>query len=189
MKTAVGSKFSVLTMAQIAVCTALLCVSAWVSIPLPIGVPFTLQLLMVILVALLLKPVYALVAQVLYTLLGIVGLPVFSGFKGGIGAIFSSPTGGYIIGFIIAAFLISLLKGKNGNIIRYLVVAVFVGIPAIYIPGLIGYMLFTGADLFSAFIALVPAFIVFDVVKCVLAAFASLLVKKALLKANIGFEN
>lgn len=67
MKTAVGSKFSVLTMAQIAVCTALLCVSAWVSIPLPIGVPFTLQLLMVILVALLLKPVYALVAQVLYS--------------------------------------------------------------------------------------------------------------------------
>ena len=72
-------KLTILAMSQIAVCAALLCVSAYISIPLPfIPVPFTMQVLMVVLVALILKPVYALIAQVLYTLLGVVGLPVYT---------------------------------------------------------------------------------------------------------------
>lgn len=189
MNTVAKSKFSVLSMTQIAVCTALLCVSAWMSIALPfIEVAFTLQVLMVLLVSLLLKPVYALTAQLLYTLLGVVGLPVFSKFASGVGAIVSSPTGGFIIGFIIASFLVSLLKGKDGNIIRYLIVSIVVGLPAIYIPGILGYMLYTGADLISATVTLTSVFILLDIVKCVIASFAAVLLKKALNAANLGFE-
>lgn len=205
MNTVAKSKFSVLSMTQIAVCTALLCVSAWMSIALPfIEVAFTLQVLMVLLVSLLLKPVYALTAQVLYTLLGVVGLPVFSKFASGVGAIVSSRTGGFIIGFIIASFLVSLLKGskiidfiiaplpasllKYSNIIRYIIVSIFVGLPAIYIPGILGYMLYTGADLISATVTLTSVFILLDIVKCVIASFAAVLIKKALNAANLGFE-
>ena len=77
MKSKSKLKLTTLAMAQIAVCTALLCVLSPLAIPLPIPVPFTLQVLVVVLTALVLKPSYALIAQSLYTLLGIVGLPVF----------------------------------------------------------------------------------------------------------------
>ncbi len=91
------AKLTTLAMVQIALCTALICVSAQLAIPLPIGVPFTLQVLMVMLTALILKPLYSVISLLLYVLLGVVGLPVFSGAKSGIGTILS-PTGGFIIG-------------------------------------------------------------------------------------------
>lgn len=111
-KAVTNSKTNLLAMAQIAVCAALLCVSAFITIPIPfLPVPFTMQVLAVLLVALLLKPTHSLAAALIYTLLGIVGLPVFSGGKGGFGVILS-PTGGFIIGFLFAAFFVSLAKGK-----------------------------------------------------------------------------
>ncbi len=184
------SKLTILAMAQIAVCAALLCVSAFITIPIPfLSVPFTLQVLMVITVALLLKPTYALIAQVLYTLLGIIGLPVFSGFNSGFGAILS-PTGGFIIGFIIASFLVSLLKGKDNSkysIIRYIIVSIVVGIPSIYIPGIAMYMVYTPqVDLWTAIVSLTSVFILVDIAKCVFASIIAFLVKKALNKANLN---
>ncbi len=178
-------KLTILAMSQIAVCAALLCVSAYISIPLPfIPVPFTMQVLMVVLVALILKPVYALIAQVLYTLLGVVGLPVFSGGKSGFGTILS-PTGGFIIGFIIAAFLVSLLKGKKDNIVRFILISILVGIPCIYIPGIAFYMIYANADLITAITALTSVFIVVDIAKCVIASILAILIRKALVKARL----
>lgn len=173
-------------MAQIAVCTALMCAAAQITIPLPIPVPFTMQVLMVILIALVLKPLYALIAQLLYTLLGIVGLPVFSGGRGGFGAILS-PTGGFIIGFVLAAFFVSLLKGTDGGkwqLPRYILVSICVGIPCIYIPGIILYIVFTGSDLWSAVVALTSFFILMDIAKCIIASLLALPINKALKRIN-----
>lgn len=169
-----NSRLSIQSMAQIAVCSALLCVSSYIIIPLPIiPIPFTLQFLAVVLVALLLKPTHALIAQTLYTLLGIVGLPVFSGGKGGLGIIFS-PTGGFIIGFIATSFLISLLKGKKVSIFRYISVSVFFGIPVTYFFGIIFYILYadTALEIFSLFA-------VVDVLKCVVASLLANTITKA----------
>lgn len=183
------NKISVLSMAQVAVCAALLCVSAFIAVPIPIlPVPFTLQVLTVILVALILKPSYALAAQVLYTLLGVVGLPVFSGGRGGIGALLS-PTGGFIIGFIAAAFFVSLLKGKNDSVFRYIAVSVFIGLPCIYVFGIAFYMIYANADLWKAIVDLTSVFIALDAVKCVIASLLALMLKKALRSSNVGFEN
>lgn len=171
-------------MVQIALCTALMCVSAQISIPLPIGVPFTLQVLMTILIALILRPIYALISLVLYTLLGIIGLPVFSGGRSGMGTILS-PTGGFIIGFIISVFLISLLKGKNDSkyaVIRYILVSVLVGIPSMYIPGIAMYMVFVDTDLIGAIAALTSVFILIDLAKCVIASLIAVPLNKALKK-------
>ncbi len=182
------SKLTILAMGQIAVCAALLCVSAWITIPIPfLSVPFTMQVLMVIMVSLLLKPTYALIAQVLYTLLGIIGLPVFSGYNSGFGAILS-PTGGFIIGFIFASFFVSLLKGKLESkfcLVRYILVAIFIGIPCIYIPGIAVYMIYTQADIWTAIVALTSVFILVDIAKCIIASVVAILVKKALKKANL----
>ena len=182
------AKLTTLAMVQIALCTALICVSAQLAIPLPIGVPFTLQVLMVMLTALILKPLYSVISLLLYVLLGVVGLPVFSGAKSGIGTILS-PTGGFIIGFVLAAFLVSLLKGVLGRklggkltVVRYIIVTVIIGIPVMYIPGIALYMVYTGADLVSAIVTLTSVFILLDIAKCVIASLIAVPLNKALAK-------
>ncbi len=173
------AKLTTLAMVQIALCTALICVSAQLAIPLPIGVPFTL---------LILKPLYSVISLLLYVLLGVVGLPVFSGAKSGIGTILS-PTGGFIIGFVLAAFFVSLLKGVLGRklggkltVVRYIIVTVIIGIPVMYIPGIALYMVYTGADLVSAIVTLTSVFILLDIAKCVIASLIAVPLNKALAK-------
>ena len=182
------AKLTTLEMVQIALCTALICVAAQLAIPLPIGVPFTLQVLMVMLTALILKPLYSVISLLLYVLLGVIGLPVFTGAKSGIGTILS-PTGGFIIGFVLAAFLVSLLKnvlakklGGKLTVARYILVTVIVGIPVMYIPGIALYMAYTGADLLSAVVTLTSVFILLDIAKCVLASIIAVPLNKALAK-------
>ena len=182
------AKLTTLAMVQIALCTALICVSAQLAIPLPIGVPFTLQVLMVMLTALILRPLYSVISLLLYVLLGVVGLPVFSGAKSGIGTILS-PTGGFIIGFVLAAFFVSLLKGVLGRklggkltVVRCIIVTVIIGIPVMYIPGIALYMVYTGADLVSAIVTLTSVFILLDIAKCVIASLIAVPLNKALAK-------
>lgn len=182
------AKLTTLAMVQIALCTALICVSAQLAIPLPIGVPFTLQVLMVMLTALILKPLYSVISLLLYVLLGVVGLPVFSGAKSGIGTILS-PTGGFIIGFVLAAFFVSLLKGVLGRklggkltVVCCIIVTVIIGIPVMYIPGIALYMVYTGADLVSAIVTLTSVFILLDIAKCVIASLIAVPLNKALAK-------
>ncbi len=180
------AKLTTLAMVQIALCTALICVGAQLAIPLPIGVPFTLQVLMVMLTALILKPLYSLISLLLYVLLGIIGLPVFSGAKSGIGTILS-PTGGFIIGFVLAAFFVSLIVRALGKrlsgrltIVRCIISTVLIGIPVMYIPGIALYMVYTGADLVSAIVTLTSVFILLDIAKCVIASLIAVLLNKAL---------
>ena len=180
-------KQTTIDMCRIAVCAALLCVLSPLSVPTPFGVGFTLQVLIVLLTALLLKPLHAPAAQGIYTLLGIVGLPVFSNYQSGFGVI-AGPTGGFIIGFIIASFCVSLLKGSADGkraIVRYLLTAILVGIPCIYLPGIFGFMLATGRDFVTAFTLVAATFIPIDLIKCTAAALLALPVNRALERGSI----
>lgn len=96
---------------------ALIAVCAQIQIP--AAVPFTLQTFAIFLAVGLLGGKRGTVSVVIYILLGMVGLPVFAGFKGGIAALLGT-TGGYIIGFIFSALLmwamekpVSSLFGKE----------------------------------------------------------------------------
>jgi biotin transport system substrate-specific component len=88
-------------MVTAALLAALLAASAWVTIPTQ-PVPLTFQTLVVVLAALLLDWEWSLAAVGLYVLMGAVGLPVFSGARGGLGVLLG-PTGGYLVGFVLAA--------------------------------------------------------------------------------------
>lgn len=102
------SSTSPVTLAQVGVIIALLAVSAQVSVA--IGpVPFTLQTLVVVLAALVLTPAQAAAALGGYVLLGALGLPIFSLMRGGL-AVIAGPTGGYLYGFILSAFLGALIR-------------------------------------------------------------------------------
>ena len=94
-----------------ALLTALLCILGPVSVP--IGpVPVSLTNLVIYLMVYLLDTKRAAAAYLLYMLLGLAGLPVFSGFTGGVGKLLG-PTGGYIIGFLPMTVLIALLVERH----------------------------------------------------------------------------
>jgi biotin transport system substrate-specific component len=81
-------------MTRVALMVAVTAVAAQIAIPLPFSpIPFTLQVLAVILSGLLLGPLYGALAQAIYVLVGAVGVPVFSQFQGGLG-VFIGPKGG-----------------------------------------------------------------------------------------------
>jgi len=95
-----------------ALIAACLAVTSWIVALLPSSVPLTLQTFFVVLAALLLRPRWAAASMLTYVGLGALGLPVFSGGRGGV-AILVGPTGGYLVAFIVAAFIGSLIAGSG----------------------------------------------------------------------------
>lgn len=95
-------------MALCALFTALLCLCAWLYVPAGDST-FTMQTFGVFLALGLLGGKYGTVSILTYLLLGAVGLPVFSGFRGGLGALFG-PSGGYLFGFLIAGLVYWLVS-------------------------------------------------------------------------------
>ncbi len=89
-------------MIDAAVFCAVIAACAQIVLPMPAGVPMTLQILAVALCGYCLKWKYALAAVGIYLLLGGIGLPVFSGFGGGFGWLFG-PSGGFLMGFLLVA--------------------------------------------------------------------------------------
>jgi len=94
---------------------ALTAAGAYIQIPIPFSpVPVTLQVFFVLLAGSMLKSKWGGLSIIVYTLLGIAGLPVFAGGSSGMGVLFGS-TGGYIIGFILAAYTVGKLSEKVEN--------------------------------------------------------------------------
>lgn len=106
------NRIKTLDMVYIAIGAALIVVCSMISIP--TVVPFTLQTFAVFTVLSLLGGKRGTLSVVVYILMGAVGLPVFSGFKGGIGVLFGN-TGGYILGFVFMGLIYMLLLSLSGK--------------------------------------------------------------------------
>lgn len=102
-----------LDLAYIALMAALIALCAWISVPLG-PVPFTMQTFGIFAALGLLGGRRGTLAFLIYLLLGIVGLPVFSGFSAGAGVLFGA-TGGYLLGYLAAALLFWGLTAKLGQ--------------------------------------------------------------------------
>src|SRR3712207_4534728 len=99
---------NVAMMTRTALMAAVTAVATQIAIPLPFSpVPFTLQVLAVILSGLLLGPRYGELAQAIYVLVGVVGVPSFAQFSGGLGVV-PGPTGGYLLSSPLAATIAGL---------------------------------------------------------------------------------
>ena len=160
-------KFTVQELTTMALLAALLCVSSYISIRLPFSaVPITAQTLIINMIALLLKPKKAGTTVVIWILLGAVGLPVFSNGNAGFGVL-AGPTGGYIFGYLIAAILISLARGKKNNWIRNIICVIAIGFPVIYGVGVPWIKVATGIDWKAALLTGLVPFLVGDVIKAV----------------------
>lgn len=162
--------------------SAIVAIAAQVSVPM-LPVPMTLQTLAVLAVGGAYGARLGAITLALYALEGAVGLPVFANFQAGLflptGEILA--TGGYIIGFILAAGLVGYLveKGWGANILK-LCAAMLIGAAVVYVPGLIwlvGWLcVMKGMDITSAtavaFTSGMLPFILGDIIKAVLAALA-----------------
>lgn len=123
---------------RIGLSVALLAISAWLTIP--AAVPFTMQTMAVLTVSALLGPAQGCACIGIYLLLGAVGVPVFSGFRGGFSALIG-PTGGYLIGFLLSA-LVAGWAGKRFRKGWLLAVWFAVAIAICYGFGTLWYALF-----------------------------------------------
>jgi len=137
-------------------------------IPLP-PVPITLQTFFLYLAAALLGGRLGALSQVVYLLIGIIGLPVFAGGKAGMGVLLG-PTGGYLIGFVAGAYLIGRLvelKRDPGPV--WFGCAMIAGTAVIYLLGVIQLMLVASFSMKQAITAGVLPFLIGDTLKIVIA--------------------
>ena len=130
-------RVSVYDLVMVALFAALIAVCAWVTIP--GSVPFTLQTMGVFLAVGLLGGKRGTAAVLVYILLGAVGMPVFSGFSGGVGRLLGT-TGGYIIGFLIAALAMWALEVIFGSAKWVLPVSMLLGLLLCYAFGTVWFL-------------------------------------------------
>ena len=148
---------------------ALTAIGAYIIIPLP-PVPITLQTLFLNLAGALLGGYLGALSQVVYILLGVIGLPVFAGGKAGLGVLIG-PTGGYLFGFVAAAFVVGkliALRKKPGLV--WTVVSMVAGMVIIYSLGVFQLTLVAKLSVEKAITVGALPFLPGDAVKIVLAA-------------------
>lgn len=174
------SKVKVLVFSAIFV--ALISICAWIQIP--FAIPFTLQTFAIFLTLLCLGGKYGTFTIFCYILLGLIGVPVFSGFKGGI-AVFVLPTGGFILGFLVIGFIFWIFEHFNKNSIKIL--SLFIGLILLYIFGTLWFVFVSSRNkdvgFVSALMTCVVPFIIPDLIKLALAYLISIKLKNPLSKS------
>jgi len=161
---------------------AIIAVSAWITVP--IGpVPFTLQMFAVTFAILVLAPKQAIGAIAGYLALGAIGVPVFSGMRGGIGVLMG-PTGGflwgYLIGVTLAVAVLALFRRRGIDNFAVGVLCGLVFTAVAYVCGWFQYMFVANVGPMESFLVCVAPFVVVDIVKVVAATAVARTVIRAL---------
>jgi biotin transport system substrate-specific component len=167
------SKFKTIDIVYIAIFAALMAICSWISVPME--VPFTLQTFAVFLAVCLLGGRRGTISVLVYILLGAVGLPVFSGFSGGMGKLLGV-TGGYIIGFLFSALVMWACEKILGKKLWAYAVSMVLGLIVCYAFGTAWFMVVyarngNAMQLMSVLSMCVFPFIIPDLVKIALALF------------------
>lgn len=163
-------------LARCALFSALLCICAWISIPIG-NMTFTLQSFALILALFVLDGKDATVSVAVYLLLGMIGLPVFSGFRGGVGALLGV-TGGYLWGFLPACLVfwgITAIFSEKSKI--YAGIAAMI---SVYICGTIWFEVYVSGGLLAIIAQSVLPYLLPDAIKFLLAFSLSGKLKKLL---------
>ncbi len=186
-------RLSVQNMIMCALFTALIAVGAYIKIPIPV-VAFTLQFLFTMLAGLLLGGKLGAVSVLVYIVLGLIGLPVFT--EGGGPGYLLKPSFGYIIGFCIASLVTGTIANKvSAPSYKRLLAANFMGLTIVYICGMAyyyvicNYVIGTPIALWPlilyCFILAVPG----DIILCILSAILAKRLLPILNKIRGGFSN
>ncbi len=157
------------TMVYAAMFGALTAIGAFIVIPLQ-PTPITMQNLFTALAAVLLGGYAGALSQVVYVLLGCIGLPVFAGGKAGLGVLFG-PTGGYLLGFIAGAYVIGkLVEIRKNPGMAWIVMSILAGYLVIYTLGTVQLLFIAHLSPLKAILLGVLPFVVPDLIKLLAAA-------------------
>lgn len=166
------------TMALVALFAALTGIFSQIQIPLPGMVPLSLATLAGYLAAMVLDWKGAFLSQVVYLLLGAVGIPVFSNF--GTLSRLIGPTGGYLIGYAACALTAGLIMRITGKKTGWAVLALTAGTVVCYLLGTAWYVVVMKSGWIPALTACVIPFLPGDVVKILVGVLAGNRIRKAL---------
>lgn len=160
----------------IAVFSAVIAVFSQIIIPFPSGIPITMQTFIIALSGYCLGSIKGSASVLVYIALGIIGAPVFSGFRGGLGVVFDI-TGGFIIGFIPMAFLCGIHTDKKMLRILFGIV----GILICHIFGIIWFS-FYSENLLNSFFTVSLPYLLKDFISVFSAVLVSEKINKILYK-------
>ena len=162
---------------KISVMSVIISICAWLTIP--AAVPFTMQTFGVFFALLFLGGKKGTASIAIYLLLGALGLPVFSGFSGGLGHIFGA-TGGYMLGFLLTGLIYILFEKLFGKSLKTSVFSLILGLLVCYIFGTLWFSIYKENMSFQAVVSVcVLPFIIPDLLKLTLAVIVAEKIKKA----------
>ena len=178
-------KISVSELALIAVMAAVTCIMGPLSIPIPFSVvPISLTNLAVYLAIYVLGCRRGTLSYLVYLLLGLVGVPVFSGFSGGVGKLFG-PTGGYLLGFIFMALICGWAIDHFSCKLVPSFIGMLLGTVVCYAFGTAWLAYQANLTFMAALAAGVLPFIPGDLAKMVIAAVLGPQIRRRLAQANL----
>lgn len=146
---------------------ALTAVGSQLAIPIQ-PIPINMAMLFVFLAGGLLGAKRAAVSMLVYVAIGAIGVPVFAGFRGG-PQVLVGPTGGYILGYLVAAFVTGFAVDKWGEKLWVIAGAMVVGLALCYTFGTLWYLILTGKGLVPALMGCVVPFLPGDAAKIIVA--------------------
>lgn len=165
---------------SVSIFVAIISVCSCITIPVSI-IPITMSLFGIFLCSVLLGGKLSFYTSIIYILVGIAGIPVFSGFRGGIGTILS-PVGGYILAYPFAALILGIISEKSKYNFASLLSGSFIALLIIYLFGTVYFAIVTKNTIRNSVKISVYPFVFFDLIKCILAITIGKRVKKILEK-------
>ena len=175
-----NKKLTTYQMSVTALMAAVMCVLGPLTVPIG-AVPISLANFVICLTAWLLGPKFGTLSVAVYLFIGLVGVPVFSGYGAGIAKL-AGPTGGYLVGYLLLAFIGGLFieKSKGQPVVSG--IGLVLGDAACYVLGTIWFMVLTGLDLPTSLTYCVIPYLPGDVIKIALASLLTIQLDKRMPK-------
>ena len=176
-------KLTTYQMAVTAVMAAVLCVLGPLTVPIG-AVPISLANFVICLSAWLLGPKFGTLSVAIYLVLGLVGIPVFSGYGAGLAKV-AGPTGGYLVGYLLMAFIGGLFIEKSKGQPVVSAVGLILGDAACYVLGTAWFVFQMKCELGHALAVCVYPFLLLDLAKIVVSCVVGALLRKRLAQAGV----
>ena len=176
-------KLTTYQMAVTAVMAAMLCVLGPLTVPIG-AIPISLANFVICLAAWLLGPRFGTLSVAIYLAIGLIGVPVFSGYGAGIAKV-AGPTGGYLVGYLLLAFIGGMFieKSKGNAVIS--AIGLVLGDAACYVLGTAWFVFQMQCELSYALAVCVYPFIALDLAKIVVSCIIGALLRKRLEQAGV----
>lgn len=181
-------KLSIYKIAIIGVMTAIICIMAPFSIPLPFTVvPISLTNLAIYFTVFVLGWKMGTISYLIYLLIGLIGVPVFSGFTSGFSKL-AGPTGGYLIGFIFLVIISGWFIEKFPNKIPMYIIGMLLGNIVTYLFGTIWLANLTCNTFKQALAIGVLPFLLGDLLKIIAAVLIGTVLRKQILRSGFFYN-